>query len=509
MIKSFIKKSLNNIHFSLLLVSILSRVTGMLRELIVAYKFGATLITDSYFFSRFIPNIFINMGSIGSPFYTAAVNSISKLKNDKKKAGVLIFWIFIINFILLGLISLFIYVFSEGFASIVTPAANLSKNDVVKLRILTSEQLKILTPTIFFSCLSGTCFGLIHLNKNYNYAQSQQTFMNIVEIIFILLLVGSIGYLSLSVSFSIAFIFGFIFLILGIGVRNIIKDISIKDLLNFNEVKEDIKSYFVYFSSLIAISSITIITIYIINSFCSFLPEGQKSAFEYSTRLIGLPLSLATTSLIFPLFPELSKFAIEKDFENINKIVIKYLLILGKIMIPISIFTFVFSKEIVLVIYKHGVFSENALGLVSTSLKIFSFSLIISPVLTVLSKVFESFFKRRFLTYNAVLGLFLQSVLSVVLIDKFLLYGIISAYIITIGTVTLISFHYIKLLTNFNETFNIARKYIWIFILALACSLIAYFIVNIIEISNKYLNLTVITILNLFLYLTVVSKIKE
>ena len=65
------------------LVTIASKFMGFVRDMVVANFYGATLVSDAYFYALQIPSLaIIILGGVGGPFHSAAVAVFSKLISD-------------------------------------------------------------------------------------------------------------------------------------------------------------------------------------------------------------------------------------------------------------------------------------------------------------------------------------------------------------------------------------------------------------------------------------------
>ena len=65
------------------LVTIASKFMGFVRDMVVANYYGATLVSDAYFYALQIPSLaIIILGGVGGPFLSAAVAVFSKLIPD-------------------------------------------------------------------------------------------------------------------------------------------------------------------------------------------------------------------------------------------------------------------------------------------------------------------------------------------------------------------------------------------------------------------------------------------
>ena len=65
------------------MVTIASKLMGFVRDMVVANFYGATQVSDAYFYALQIPSLaIIILGGVGGPFHSAAVAIFSKLIPD-------------------------------------------------------------------------------------------------------------------------------------------------------------------------------------------------------------------------------------------------------------------------------------------------------------------------------------------------------------------------------------------------------------------------------------------
>ena len=64
----------------IVIVILLSKIAGFLRDVIVANYYGASIVSDAYFYAYQIPSLaIILMGGVGGPFHSATVSVFAKL----------------------------------------------------------------------------------------------------------------------------------------------------------------------------------------------------------------------------------------------------------------------------------------------------------------------------------------------------------------------------------------------------------------------------------------------
>ena len=63
-------------------ITIISKLLGFVRDVVVANFFGAGLVSDAYFYAYQIPSLaIIILGGVGGPFHSAVVAVFSKLSS--------------------------------------------------------------------------------------------------------------------------------------------------------------------------------------------------------------------------------------------------------------------------------------------------------------------------------------------------------------------------------------------------------------------------------------------
>ena len=71
----------------IVVVILLSKIAGFLRDVIVANYYGASIVSDAYFYAYQIPALaIVILGGMGGPFHSATVSVFSKvIKNFNQK----------------------------------------------------------------------------------------------------------------------------------------------------------------------------------------------------------------------------------------------------------------------------------------------------------------------------------------------------------------------------------------------------------------------------------------
>ena len=70
----------------IMVVTIISKLIGFVRDIIIANYYGASMVSDAYYYAYQIPSLsLILLGGVGGPFHSATVAIFSKLIPNLKE----------------------------------------------------------------------------------------------------------------------------------------------------------------------------------------------------------------------------------------------------------------------------------------------------------------------------------------------------------------------------------------------------------------------------------------
>ncbi len=153
-------KTIKEVAFVVTLGTLLSKLGGMARQLVIASAFGISASYDAYNYAYIIPGFFlVLLGGINGPLH----NSMVTLLADKNKIDSRLFISSINNILSLTLltISFFIFFSSDLLINLVGPSLT------PEIKEIASTQLKIMSPIIFLSGLIGIGFGSLNAKKEF------------------------------------------------------------------------------------------------------------------------------------------------------------------------------------------------------------------------------------------------------------------------------------------------------------------------------------------------------
>ena len=167
-------------NFSKITSNILgSRLTGFIRDVLLANFLGANLLSDAFLFAYRLPNLFRRIfaeGAVNSVFIPMYVNLE---KENKKLSNDFIWFIFIIFFIFTGLLTFLVLVFNDNVISILAPGFVDNKSQFNLASIL----LPITFPFLIFVTLSAILSSVLNTKGSFFLPSFLSVILNIFMII--------------------------------------------------------------------------------------------------------------------------------------------------------------------------------------------------------------------------------------------------------------------------------------------------------------------------------------
>ena len=398
------------------IITIISKIFGLFRDLVIARFFGTSITADAYNFAYLLTgNALVLLGGLGGPFHSATIATLTKVKDNAKESGSFLIKIFTATFFVLFLVMCFVLLFKKEIVHLLIPATGLNPVYQEKLWTLTSLQLQIMSPLIIVSGLLGILCGVANVYGGFFWP----SFSPVLPSVAIIFFVFAYGDLKLGLALGIGTLIGAILQLL-VQLPDLIKA-GLFENLKFAIVKnQKIVSDFGYFLGP-ALLSTTIgqITVYIDSFFCSGLEEGSWTATVFANRLIQLPLGVLLTSFLVPFFPRFSELAHSKNFNELKRTSIVVVKSLWFLTLPIAVYLFLFASPVVELIFQRGAFDSRSTALTSSILIALLLSMIAYVARDTLTRVFYSLGDSKTPLLIAIFSISLKIILNSLLVNKY------------------------------------------------------------------------------------------
>ena len=425
--------------------TIISRLLGYVRDILIAVFLGAGPLADAFFVAFRIPNTFRRLFSEGT-FNAAFVPSYSSVLDNKEKSQkfanniftLLIVGLFFLVLVIEIMMPIFVFLIAPGF-----------EGDYKKME-LAITLTRITFPFLMFISLASFFSAILNSHNKFAVASAAPIIMNILLIG--VLLFGKIlndelvYYLSYAVTISglLQLIFLYFF---------VKKYFSPKINLSF-KIDNKIKLFFKKLLPSIFSSGVTQINILVGTIIASF-QASAVSYLYYADRIYQINLAIAGIAIGTVILPQLSKYVQSEKIDKINLIQNKALELSLFLSIPAALALLIASEEIISSLFGYGSFNE--LSVINSAKALFYFAIGL-PAFSLI-KVFSAFFFARHNTkvpfYISLTSVLLNVFISVVFFKEvgFIIIPIATTISSWFNAILLFIFLKIKDLFSFNLVF--------------------------------------------------------
>lgn len=393
------------------LVTIASKFIGFARDMVVANFYGATQVSDAYFYALQIPSLaIIILGGVGGPFHSATVAVFSKLgvnEGVNDKVNRLYNTFLTITFLFFALLALGGFFFADKIMGLIISAGS------PELVTLASEHFRIMSPIILIGGIIGIYYGLLICHKKYILPNLSPMILSLVVIIGITLAHNDNSGKVLAFATTLGAICQLLLqfpALRKIGYR-IKPNFDIANNPQFNNILE------LLFPAILS-STMGQITIYIDMFFASTLVEGAWTSVVFANRIFQFPVGILVTAFLVPLFPIFSRLAGENKYQEIKDYFNKGVGVLFFAAVPMIILILTLARDGISLVFERGAFNSNAVIMVTEALCFLSFSILPYVFRDSITRVYYAFNDSKTPFIIAMSSIALKAVLNYLLILK-------------------------------------------------------------------------------------------
>ena len=359
--------------------TIISRILGYLRDVLIAIFLGTSYLADVFFVAFRIPNTFRRLfaeGTFNAAFVPSYTSELAKDKSKSKKFANEVF-----NLLLIGLL-FFVFVieiFMPTFVGMIAPGF-IEDEKKISLAI---DLTRITLPFLIFVSLSSFFAAVLNSHNKFAAASAAPIILNIILII--ILFFGK--YLNDNLVYYLSYGVSLAGLLQLIFLYNFVKKFY-KISLNLKfKIRKSVKFFFRKLLPSIFSSGVTQINILIGTIIASF-QASAVSYLYYADRIYQINLAIAGIAIGVVVLPQISKHIFSKDKTKILRIQNKALELSMFLSLPASVALIIGSEEIISALFGYGSFDKEAVNNSAKALFFFSIGL---PAFGLI-KVFSTFF---------------------------------------------------------------------------------------------------------------------
>jgi putative peptidoglycan lipid II flippase len=390
----------------IMLITIISKAVGFVRDVTLSYFYGASNISDAYLISITIPMVIFSF--IGTGITTGYIPMYSKIENSNgiEEANrytnnlVNILIVICTAIVILGLLftNQIVKVFASGF-----------QGETLALAV---KFTKISLLGIYFTGLICIFNGFLQIKGNYTIPASVGFPLNFF-IIASIFLSSKTNILILSIGSVIA-IASQLILVLPFAYK---RGYRYKFILDIKD--EHIKNMAYIVLPVIIGVSVNQINTLVDRTLASQIATGGISALNYANRLNGFVQGIFVLSIATVMYPMISKMAAENNMKGLKKSLSEAISSINLLVLPATVGAMIFAEPVVRLLFGRGAFDANAISMTSYALFFYSIGMIGFGLREVLSRAFYSLQDTKTPMTNAAIAMVMNIILNIIL-SKFL-----------------------------------------------------------------------------------------
>lgn len=336
--------------------TLISRVTGFLRDMVLAYFMGAGAVADAFVVAFKLPNLFRSLFAEGA-FTSAFVPLFSqKLVSEGKKRSV--FFAAQAMMILIVIVGLLVILFELLMPYVVAVLAPGFHGDAGKIELAT-ELCRITFPFLLLISIVSFQGGILNSLEKFAAPAAAPIILNLTMIFSAFLFVpfmptAAHGFaLGITVAGILEMLWLYVFL-----KRN---DVTLHPYIHLAKIirNPEIAKLFKRIAPGVVGAGIYQINMAVDTILVSLVGSGAISWLYYANRLQQLPLGVVGAAISVALLPILSKYLKSGDVDNARTAqdnAVEYGLLLS---LPAAVLLIVLAEPVVTFLFRHGKFMAN------------------------------------------------------------------------------------------------------------------------------------------------------
>jgi putative peptidoglycan lipid II flippase len=388
--------------------TLLSRVFGFLRDVVIAGYFGAGLASDAFFVAFRIPNLLRRLFAEGSltiafiPVFTEYLTTRGKdeaFQLAGSAVRILSVVLSITTVIGIMISPLIVYVIAPGFVE---------SPEKYRLTVLLT---RVMFPYIFFIGLVALFMGILNVLDHFAAPALAPVFLNLA-------MIGAVLFISPRLSEPVM---GLAVGVLIGGVLQLLLQLPFviqKGVWFWRKtafLHPGIKKIGRLMLPAVFGAAVYQINIFVATLLASLLPEGSVSYLYYADRLVQFPLGIFAIATATAVLPSLSRQAAVKDYGALRDIFGHAMRLVFFITVPSMVGLIVLREPIVALLFKRGAFDMNTTRMTAVALLYYGLGLWAFSAVRIVVSVYYALQDTRTPVQMAVVSLLVNIGLGVLL----------------------------------------------------------------------------------------------
>jgi putative peptidoglycan lipid II flippase len=349
--------------------TLLSRILGFLRDMVIANFFGAGTAADAFFMAFRIPNLWrrlVGEGSLTISFIPVYTEYLTQKSEEEVREITHI--AFTIAGIILFILTLLGILFSPILIRIIAPGWFIQYPEKFQLTVRLNQ---VIFPYIFFMGLFALSMGILNSRRHFFAPAIAPIFLNISIIVSVFLFyhIFKIPVMTLALGVLAGGVIQFLFQIPFLYKKRI------TFRFNFNFRHPAIKRIGLLMIPGLIGTAVYQINVFIDSIFASFLPSGSVSYLFFADRLMEFPLGIFAIAIGMASLPSLSGLASQGKMGELKETLSFTFRLVSFISVPAMVGLIALKTPIVNLLFQRGLFVYSSTEKTAFALLLYSVGL--------------------------------------------------------------------------------------------------------------------------------------
>lgn len=393
---------MKKIVLNVMIITVLAKVLGFARELLLSYYFGASGISDAYLISQTIPGIIFQFVGTGLATCFIPVYSNVLHHDGEKKANYFTNTVLTVVFIFSTVVVLAVWgntpfivkIFAAGFEG------QTLENAIFFTRIG--------IVSLYFSTLIYVMNSYLQLKNKFGFV-AFTAIPNSIIIMVSIVAGAKIGEIWLPVGSILAVFLQSAFLLYMARKENF------RFRLNVDFKNPKVLEMGKLMIPVTIGVSINELNVLIDRTVASGIAVGGISALTYAESLVMFVQGIFVQTITTVYYPGLTEMAEKGDMQGTKKALNDAMRGMFFLLLPITIGCMLLSKDIVSILYERGNFGLDAVTMTSTAFLLYTLGILGYGFREIFSKVFYAFHDTKTPMINAGIGVTLNIIMNLTL----------------------------------------------------------------------------------------------
>jgi putative peptidoglycan lipid II flippase len=390
--------------------TMVSRIFGYIRDMVVASFFGASLLTDAFWVAFRIPNLLrrlLGEGSLTVSFVPVFTEYLQK--KSRREALELVSIAFTLLSIILVIISILGVIFSPFIVTLMAPGFIKEPGQFA----LTVYLNRLMFPYIFFISLVALCMGILNSFRHFAAPALSPVILNISMILAALFLRN---YFEEPITA----------LAIGVMIGGVLQLVmqwpflvkyGVKFKFKFNLHHPGIKQVGLLMFPAFFGAAVYQINVLVGTILASLLPSGSVSYLFYADRIMELPLGVFAIAIGTASLPSFSEHVSKGNFEELKSSLSFSLRLILFVTIPSMVALMALHFPVISVLFQRGAFDVQAVISTSQALFCYALGLWAFSLIRVIISVFYSLQDAKWPVKAAIIALVFNIIASLILMN--------------------------------------------------------------------------------------------